>query len=96
MACGQWSRPGCTVPGRPAGHPAAGAGRVGDARRPAEVAADDQQHPLVQAALVQILDQGRDRLVEEGSAVLHGVEDVVIDGVVVPVLHPSAQRAVAA
>jgi hypothetical protein len=55
---------------------------VRDARRPSEVASDNQQLALVQTAFVQILDQGGNRLVEIGSSILHGVEDVVVDRVV--------------
>ena len=69
---------------------------VADLRRPAELAGDHDQHPAVEAAGVDVLDQGADGLVEVAAARLHGVEDVVVDGVVVPVADPAAERAVQA
>ena len=55
---------------------------------------DDDQHPLVQPAGVNIFDEGRHRLIVSRQAKLVGVEDVLIDGMIVPVLHSTAQRAV--
>ena len=57
-----------------------------DVRRPPELARHDQQHALVEAAQVQIFDEGRDRLVEEPELVLRVLEDVAVDRVRVPVV----------
>jgi hypothetical protein len=62
---------------------------IRDARRPSEITADHKQYFFIEAALVQILDQRAYCLIEVRSALLHGVEDVVIDRVIVP-LPPDA------
>src|SRR5262249_14294248 len=50
---------------------------VADLRRAAELAGHHDQDAAVEAARVDILDQGADGLVEVSAARLHGVEDVV-------------------
>jgi len=52
---------------------------VRDPRCSAEVAADDQAARACPGRVVQVLDQRGDRLVEEGCAILHRLEDMVID-----------------
>ena len=69
---------------------------VADPRRPAELAGDHDEHAAVEAARVDVLDQGAHGLVEVPAARLHRVEDVVVDRVVVPVADPAAERAVQA
>src|SRR5207244_5416566 len=76
---------------RPAGHPAAAAGHFLDARRAPELASDDYQHSFVQAAGVNVLDQSGNRLVEIGHAETKRVENVVVNGVVIPISHPATQ-----
>jgi hypothetical protein len=78
-------------PRRSTGYAASAAGHVRDARRPPELSRDNHQHLLVQAAIVDVLDQCGHRLIEEGRTVLQGVKDVVIDGVIVPVAHTAAE-----
>ena len=53
---------------RAARHSAAGARRVGDLRRPPEVPANHEQHTLVQTAIMQVLDENRDRSIEKKGA----------------------------
>src|SRR5207253_2725568 len=62
----------------------AGAPRA-DARRAAELAAEDEEDVAVEAALVKIVDERRHRDVEGGHAFAVGSEDVGVDRVVVPV-----------
>ena len=62
-ARGQWSRPGCTVPAGPLASPAPVLRSYLDLGRAAELAGDHHQHALVQAARVDVLDEGRHRLV---------------------------------
>jgi hypothetical protein len=77
-----------------AGDPFAAAGDVRDAGGAAEFAGDDDEDALVEASGVDVFNEGGDRLVDRGHAELQGFEDVLVDGVVVPVLHASAERAV--
>lgn len=72
--------------GRAAGDAAAGTRRVVDLRSAAEVAADDDQRAAVEAPFVNLFDQHGDGLVHERRAVLQRVEDVLVDGVIVPVV----------
>ena len=77
--------------GRRARPPCTRAGKIRNSRRAAEFTGDNHHHALVEPALVQILDQSANRLVVIGGPQLHRLEDVVIDGMVVPVAHASAQ-----
>ena len=84
---------------RPAGDAAASAFRIGNPRRPTEIASDYQEHALIETAFMQIVNQCGDRLVEKRRAVFHGLKDMVVDGAayaswVVPIGDPSAQRSV--
>ena len=79
--------------GRGAGVAGPGAGGVTDLGRAAEFAGHHDQHALVKSACVDVFDQRRDRLIVGWRPEFHGVEDMVIDGVVVPVLHPATQGA---
>src|SRR5947207_11451880 len=76
---------------RSAGHAAAAAGHSLDARCASKFTRDDHQHPFVQTASVNVFDQSRDRLVKIGRAEFERVENVVIDGVIVPICDPAAQ-----
>jgi hypothetical protein len=78
------------------GRPALSRNVIVDLGRAAELAGHHDQHPAIEAAGVDVFDQGADRLVEVPAPRLHGVEDVVVDGVVVPVADAPAERAVEA
>ncbi len=84
---------GLCRPGRRA-RAAAAARHVGDAGRAPEFARDDDQDPFLESSVVDILDQGGDRLVEIRGAEFEGVEDVVIDGIIIPIRDPAAERAI--
>ena len=77
-------------------HPGARVLGVADPGCAAELAGHHDQDATVEAARIDVLDQGGHGLVEVAAARLHGVEDVVIHGVVVPVADPAAERAVQA
>src|ERR1035438_8829161 len=49
---------------------------------------------LRSAARVEVFDQRRHRLIEDWEAVPQRLEDVLIDGMVVPVRHPTTQWAI--
>ena len=55
-----------------------------DARRTSELAQDDDRAILVQAALMQILDEGTDALIEDGKVFSLTLEDGIA-GAAVPV-----------
>src|SRR5262245_38910258 len=84
---------GLQTASRGAGIAGTGAGLIVDFRRASKFTRDDDQHTVVQAPLVDILDQGRDGLIEGSSAESQGIENMNIDGVVVPVLDSAAERA---
>jgi len=63
-----------------------------DPRRAAEFSGQQHQHPLVQASILQVLDQRCDRLVHQRPASLHRAEDVCAAGMVVPAVVPGARR----
>ena len=79
-------------PRRSTGVAAAGTGLVADLRRPAEFASDDDEHSLIETALIDVLDQSGHGLVIRDRAKLHRLENVVVDRVVVPVLNAATQR----
>jgi len=70
---------------RSAGIPGTGAGGMFDFRRSTEFTGDDYEDPLVETTFVDILDQGGDGLIVCIGTEAHGIEDVVIDGVIIPV-----------
>ncbi len=95
---GEGARPviasGLLGAGGRAGVADAGAGLVIDLRRAAEFAGDHHEHALSEAALINILDERADGLVVGVGAKSHRVEYVMVDGVIVPIIYASAQRAV--
>ena len=58
---------------------------------PPELTRDDDQHTLVEAAFVDVLDQSSHRLVVRSCAEPQGFEHIVIDGMIVPVLHAATE-----
>src|SRR5439155_22063844 len=74
-----------------AGHAAAAAGHSLDPRCASKFTRNDHQHPFVQTASVNVFDQSRDRLVKIRRAEFERVENVVIDGVIVPICDSAAQ-----
>ena len=58
---------------------------VFESGRVAKLAGGDDEHPLVETSVVEILDQGRDDLVVVGRPIPQIVEDMTIDRVAVPV-----------
>jgi hypothetical protein len=75
---------------------AAGAAvRVGDARRAAELAGDDQEHAAIKAAGIEVLDQGGDGPVVHREAEQAVVEDVAIDGVRIPIVRRVGRKRLA-
>src|SRR5436190_12646647 len=49
---------------------------------------------VIETALVEVFNQGADRLIEQRRPMLHRVEEMMIDGMVVPALRASAHGAV--
>src|SRR5262249_17979167 len=81
-------------PRRSAGDAFPGAGGVGDLRRAPEIASHDDEHMIVEPALINVFDQRAHGLVEKRRAVLHSLEHMMVYRVVVPVLDTPAQRTV--
>ena len=54
-------------------------------RRAAELTHHHYHYVLVQASLINVLDQRRHGLVEPGQAVLHGLDNVTVDRMVIPI-----------
>src|SRR5260221_11966236 len=75
-----------------AGHAGPRAGRVRDLRRAAEITSHDNEHVLVESTLINVFDQGAHRRIEIRAAVFHPVENVMIDGMIVPALSATARR----
>ncbi len=59
---------------------------------PSKLAGDDDQHAFVKTTLVDIFNQSGDRLVVHLSSKSQGIKDVMVHGVVVPVVDATAQR----
>lgn len=68
-----------------------GAGGVFNLGGAAELTRHDDQHALVEAAFVDILDQSSDRLVIGSCSEPQGFEHIVIDGMIVPILHSATE-----
>ena len=79
---------------RGAGDSAAAAGHVRNARRAAKFPGHDDEHALVEAARVDVFDERRHRLIVNGSPKLIGLEDVMVDRMIVPVRDATAECAV--
>ena len=73
---------------------ATAAGDIGDPRSSTKLARHHDQHSLVESALIKVLDQCGDSLIEERSPELERVKDVMIDRVVIPIRDSAAQRSV--
>ena len=78
--------------GRGAGGPLPCARRILDPWRAAKLTGDDDEDTLIEAPVVDVLDERRHRLVVGIGPVAEGVEDMVVDGMVVPVADPATQR----
>lgn len=76
------------------GNPATAAGDLGDFWRAAELACHHYKDAFIEAALVDIVDEGADGLIEKRRSVFESVENMVIDGVIVPVGDAAAKGAV--
>ncbi len=74
-----------------AGVAGSGAAVEADLRRAAELAGDDDEDALVEAAGVDVLDQGGDGAVVVRHAETEGLELVLVHGVVVPVADASTE-----
>jgi len=70
----------------------AAAGDVRDLRRPTELAGDHDQNPFVETPVADVFDERRHGPIKVRGAVPEGIEHVVVDGVIVPVLHAAAER----
>ena len=68
-----------------------GAGRIADFRSPTKLAGHNYQYPLVQAALVDVFDQRRDRLVISFRSEPHCIKHMMVHGVVVPVVDATTE-----
>ena len=77
---------------RATGISGAGARAVADLRGSPELPGHHDEHAIGETAVVDILDEGRDGIVIRRGPEAEGLEDVVIDGVVVPDAGPAAQR----
>ena len=75
-------------------HAGGAVGLVIDARHATELAGHHDQNAAIQAAFIQVFDQRRCRAVEILAALLHRLENVGIDRVIVPVTDAAAQFSV--
>ena len=83
-------------PGGGTGIPRTGAGGMLDFGRSTEFPGDDYEDPLVEPTFVDILDQGGDGLIVSIGTEAHRIEDVVIDGVIVPVADTATEGTIQA
>ena len=61
-----------------------------DLRSPAEFPIGDDHDPFVESPFEKILDQGDNSPIEPLATILHGIEAMEIDGVIIPVTDPTA------
>lgn len=76
-----------------AGVSGTGAWLITDLWSASEFAGHNYQHSFVEASVIDIFDQCRNGLVVGLRSESHGVKDVMIDGVVVPVVDSATKRA---
>jgi hypothetical protein len=67
---------------------------IGNPWGSSEVSRHDHQHATVQASVVNVFNQSCDGLIEKGGTSLHGIEDMMVYGVIVPTLCTPAERSI--
>ena len=86
--------PGLDGSRRCTGNAWAAARDMRDARRAAELTCHNHQHAFVETALVDVFNQCRNGLIDKRSSVRQRVENVMVDGMVVPVGNAATERPV--
>ena len=81
-----WTWPGTSGRGQP------GPSESIQPRRPPELSGDDHHHFFIEAPLVNVLDQRGDEVVVPREPYLHGLRQVPVDAVIVPI-EPCPSRA---
>src|SRR5690606_8429293 len=69
-----------------------GAAVIIDLRSPSEFTRDTDENSLIEPACVKVFDQGCAGLIVSICTETHGVEDLVVDRVILPVLNATAKR----
>src|SRR5436305_9022557 len=77
--------------GRSTRHAVTAAGGIRNLWSASKITSDDNQHVLIESALMDVLDQRTDCLVEIRGAMFHGIKYMMIHRMVVPVADSSAQ-----
>ena len=76
--------------GRHAGDSLSGAGGIVDFRSATELPRYNDHDPFVESPFEKILDQGDNSPIEPLATILHGIEAMEIDGVIIPITDPTA------
>ena len=85
--------PGLRRTGRRTRVACTGAGCITDLGGAAKFTRDYHEHTVIESTRINIFNERGNCLVVDGAAEFHGIENMLIHGVVVPVLHTAAKRA---